>query len=699
LSHFLSASSSSLAVLLLVLSDPSASPPNLTVSWPQPAFRFYLFGQRRQPVALLVKPSLHADLHSWLQASGISIVDMVVPPSHRVQEDLFWMEMVIAISGYNNCEVKMKGKFRLWWPKQHSPCELSSFCLLFGWFVPSSDSLDVVVAFTCSDDSLSQLQGDLEVVFYDPPVYNHHYFSLQPSNSYEQENSSFKKPKWVDELQQKGSSFDLDTVILAINCAAAAKRPLERHLHAKSSLQFSIVDRCYSFMWSLLAVSIASLSTLFYMTFQLSYKLHSLGLQLWTSDVVSKIFMTSYNNAHIRCCQILYWPIILQECGVGFPSNVEYEEKVALQRHSMWSSIAADIFLGNVVGVALLCYADSTCSLIVNLARDVTNNILRTGCVWLMGVPAGFKLNIELTGVLGIVSLNAIQIWSTVWFFFSFIFIYVVKALAILGILFGGTLPAAFTSDLISVASCHVSTLHWFFSLIYSSQIQALAALWRLFRGQKQNPLRKRIDSYDYIVKQHVVGSLIFTPLLLLLPTTSVFYVFFTILNSSISFIKLLIEVIISAIHATPYAKIYLWLVKRKRFPSGIWFEIISCHINSTGCPDKNFSENVDLPTKILERSEEVVVGRSSVLVSCLHSNLMGIGELVLPHYRNIFSGFSQSVLASTFHGVLTGTRTTSTLKAGLPSPLAWMCIPYRKYWHLCHDSILTCRQTPPCTS
>lgn len=365
----------------------------------------------------------------------------------------------------------------------------------------------------------------------------------------------------------------------------------------------------------------------------------------------------------------------------------------------MWSSIAADIFLGNVVGVALLCYADSTCSLIVNLARDVTNNILRTGCVWLMGVPAGFKLNIELTGVLGIVSLNAIQIWSTVWFFFSFIFIYVVKALAILGILFGGTLPAAFTSDLISVASCHVSTLHWFFSLIYSSQIQALAALWRLFRGQKQNPLRKRIDSYDYIVKQHVVGSLIFTPLLLLLPTTSVFYVFFTILNSSISFIKLLIEVIISAIHATPYAKIYLWLVKRKRFPSGIWFEIISCHINSTDCPDKNFSESFDLPTKILERSEEVVVGRSSVLVSCLHSNLMGIGELVLPHYRNIFSGFSQSVLASTFHGVLTGTRTTSTLKAGLPSPLPWMCIPYRKYWHLCHDSILTCRQTPPCTS
>lgn len=57
----------------------------------------------------------------------------------------------------------MNGKCRLWWPKQHSLCELSSSCLLFGWFVPSSDSLDAVVAFTCSDVSLSQLQCDLEV--------------------------------------------------------------------------------------------------------------------------------------------------------------------------------------------------------------------------------------------------------------------------------------------------------------------------------------------------------------------------------------------------------------------------------------------------------------------------------------------------------------------------------------------------------
>lgn len=132
-----------------------------------------------------------------------------------------------------------------------------------------------------------------------------------------------------------------------------------------------------------------------------------------------------------------------------------------------------------------------------------------------------------------------------------------------------------------------------------------VAECWICCRGQKQNPLRNRIDSYDYIVKQHIVGSLIFTPLLLLLPTTSVFYVFFSILNQSISFIKLLIEVIISAIHATPFTKIFLWLVKRKTFPSGIWFEIIS----STLIPWVVWTETL-LKTWIYQPRSWTLVGR-----------------------------------------------------------------------------------------
>lgn len=141
-------------------------------------------------------------------------------------------------------------------------------------------------------------------------------------------------------------------------------------------------------------------------------------------------------------------------------------------------------------------------------------------------------------------------------------------------------------------------------------------------RGRKWNPLRQRLDSYDYTVKQHIVGSLFFTPLLLLLPTTSVFYMFFTILNTAITLTCISIEVTISMIHCTPYIKIFFWLVRRRKFPSGIWFEIGSCH---SSCEKPHIKNDKGK-------------NRSSVLVSILHSNFLSIGESSRYFSFNCFS-------------------------------------------------------------
>jgi len=51
---------------------------------------------------------------------------------------------------------------------------------------------------------------------------------------------------------------------------------------------------------------------------------------------------------------------------------------------------------------------------------------------------------------------------------------------------------------------------------------------------------------------------------------------------------------------------------------------------------------------------------KSSILVSFIHSNFLSIGEVVLPHYRNVFSGVSGSFAAKSIHGVLTGKRCVS---------------------------------------
>lgn len=133
------------------------------------------------------------------------------------------------------------------------------------------------------------------------------------------------------------------------------------------------------------------------------------------------------------------------------------------------------------------------------------------------------------------------------------------------------------------------------------------------------NPLRQRLDSYGYTVKQHVVGSLMFSPLLLLLPTTSVFYIFFTITSTAINSICMLIEFAISVIHATPYAEIMIWLVRRKRFPSGVWFEI-----------ERNgFEDRSSTVSKSLLQERDIPEKKSSLMVSNLRSNFLSMGTLL----------------------------------------------------------------------
>lgn len=71
------------------------------------------------------------------------------------------------------------------------------------------------------------------------------------------------------------------------------------------------------------------------------------------------------------------------------------------------------------------------------------------------------------------------------------------------------------------------------------------------------------------------MGSLMFTPLILLLPTTSVFYTFFTLIYSILSIVRLCLQYLILVLQWFPYAEVALWLLQPKRYPSGIWFQAL----------------------------------------------------------------------------------------------------------------------------
>ncbi|XP_031108048.1 uncharacterized protein LOC116012609 isoform X2 [Ipomoea triloba] len=638
-------------------------------------------------------------------------------------------------------------KCRIWWPDHlSSTSQLSSHpChFLFGWFISSSEaSLDIVIAFSCSEPTLNSsascldLQGILHEINKNMPMFPQDDCKLSLLGCYVADggdcqlinvgaeavvNSSGQRIYFSGDSDGQDTSGRMNGKlsygchkfdVLALQYSSPAEINWIQLAYDRSVIHgrnIALIPNLLCLKWKGLVITQLDVHVIVYETPLFGSHYYSLGYcpseqvtahskkPMWVEDLYQMKLQTDLNIViqainTANATKVLfesYFPAkrsttsfhVFSMCQ----SCVEYAEMAALRRHSMWSSIVVDLLLGNLLSILLYSRAEAACLFVLNSADGITNHILRTGCVWLMGNPAGFKLNAELAGLLGMVSLNAIQIWSTLWLFLNFFLAYLMKMIAVSGSLFGLTTAAALTIDIISLATMHLSALHWLLSLIYSWQIQAISALWRLFRGRKWNPLRQRLDSYGYTVEQHVVGSLLFTPLLLLLPTVSAFYIFFTILNATISLICIVIELGILVIHATPYTKVAVWLVRKKRFPSGIWFEIVSSQCDVTNSSYTGSAAEINL-----EPSAHCF--KSLAVVSFLRGNYLSLREVVSPHYGCVFSAVSRSSMALSAYGILTGKSISYTLGSGQHMKLPWMVIPCKAYWRLCRDAILARRE------
>jgi phosphatidylinositol N-acetylglucosaminyltransferase subunit Q len=93
------------------------------------------------------------------------------------------------------------------------------------------------------------------------------------------------------------------------------------------------------------------------------------------------------------------------------------------------------------------------------VVHHMTEAILRSSCVSLMGCSGGFKLNTELAELLGMISLNAVQIYSILWFFVGGYLRHIIQVI-VSGIILGLTSSVSFFIDIIQLARLHVTILH-----------------------------------------------------------------------------------------------------------------------------------------------------------------------------------------------------------------------------------------------
>ncbi|KAM7371511.1 hypothetical protein PAMP_008744 [Pampus punctatissimus] len=245
------------------------------------------------------------------------------------------------------------------------------------------------------------------------------------------------------------------------------------------------------------------------------------------------------------------------------------------------------------------------CFHVINLLQHVAKELEKL-LQWLMGAPAGLKMNRALDQVLGRFFLYHIHLWISYIHLMS-PFIEGILWYGGLSACFGLTFALSLLSDMVALLTFHIYCFYVYGARLYCLKIYGLSSLWRLFRGKKWNVLRQRVDSCSYdldqvththththihaiifsdirmftvslfvlVVFQLFIGTLLFTILLFLLPTTALYYLVFTLLRLVIVLFQGVLHLSVDFINSFPLFAVGLRICRPYRLAEGVKFRVL----------------------------------------------------------------------------------------------------------------------------
>uniref|UniRef100_H3D147 Phosphatidylinositol glycan anchor biosynthesis, class Q n=1 Tax=Tetraodon nigroviridis TaxID=99883 RepID=H3D147_TETNG len=193
---------------------------------------------------------------------------------------------------------------------------------------------------------------------------------------------------------------------------------------------------------------------------------------------------------------------------------------------------------------------------------------------WLMGAPAGLKMNRALDQVLGRL-LPVSSSTSGCYIHLMSPFIETILWYGGLSACLGLTFALSLLSDMVALLTFHIYCFYVYGARLYCLKISGLSSLWRLFRGKKWNVLRQRVDSCSYDLDQLFIGTLLFTILLFLLPTTALYYLVFTLLRLVVVMLQGVLHLSVDVINSFPMFAFGLRVLRPYRLAEGVKFRVL----------------------------------------------------------------------------------------------------------------------------
>ena len=333
----------------------------------------------------------------------------------------------------------------------------------------------------------------------------------------------------------------------------------------------------------------------------------------------------------IRLQQFCYWPIqyaMLQHRKANWSSIPTSHADYIRFYNSLWL-VANDVIIGIALGSYIIDNANIAAVQISHLLNVYTISGLQRMITWLMGWPAGLKLNNELAAFLGDLFLWVIDYWaSTIKGVVTPLLPRIIYFIGFASFA-GASLPIALLSDLLSLLTLHIYSFYIASARIFNWQLTIIASLFHLFRGKKRNVLRNRIDSCDYDLDQLLLGTILFTLLFFLLPTVIVFYLTFASARMTIIVFKAVLDTLLACLNHFPLFALMLRFKDAGRLPGGVHF---SLHTSAqTWTPHDAISSH----SSTSEASTVAYITLSSAPLSlrAIFSQYFQLGHRIRKHY------------------------------------------------------------------
>lgn len=326
--------------------------------------------------------------------------------------------------------------------------------------------------------------------------------------------------------------------------------------------------------------------------------------------------------------------------------NKKLYNSLRLLFFSSITTVVVDYLLGILFAFGIDTFSKELVILMEKSFFYIYHDAIHTQVKWLMSFPAGFKLNQNLTTVMGNFTLAALKFWCDLTSqHFSDLNHNMIFLIKFVSITCGMSVSIALIWDILNIYSFLLFFIYTIMAKLYNLNLKAIKTFFYIFRGLKSN-IFSNIDHNSHYSEQLLIGTILFTIFVLILPTITAFYINFLFIWSCVYIALVLLFFTISTINTFPFYLISTHTVAPNTFSSGIFikkflhnsknqFIIIFSHKNlSINSICKPFSDS-------LNHLFRVHLNIIQIIKSILSGNILHILNLQgskIHHFKSTFA-------------------------------------------------------------